>query len=694
MARNNPVLVDKIKAQIKAWDDSWRVNNEQYYEQQNFILGDQWRDEEARVFETYKKIPLSSNKLAPLANYLLGEQRQNTPSIECIPDEDVPEDAIEAREALIHEISFSSDSKVVYQIAFQQALISGFGAFYVDTEYDNDYSFDQNIKIKAIYDPTRCYWDVAAESPCKTDGMFSGRRTRMSRMLFRNLYGESLERKIGNDTVEDYMVWANQDSIMVVDHYERKYDTEMLYLLDTGESIGPDEMKVLEMVEHDGVKYYFRNGFPVQVKDKREVPIYKIKHYKVAGDYVLEESEFPSKQLPLIFVDQNSWVEKDGKQRCRPFFKDCVDSQRYMNYIRTQAAYLLKVSRYDQFIGPKSVAKGEDTQQIWRDPLNVQGMLIYDDSPSGEKPTRLDPPELSQSLTQQYLLAHDDIQSSCGIYNTQVGEQANEISGKAIDRRTKQASYNTFVAFDALNRAITVCAQIIDEMIPTVYDTQRSMKLMMKDSGSRMVGLNQPMDVYASKIQNDMTKGTMRIRMQAGPSYEGQKEDARESIERIFQARPDTFELLGDLYVETLPVSNNIEIRNRVRTIIPPEIIQAGKTGQPLPPKPQQPNPEMMKIQMDFQIKQGQLQLQAQQLQLDQARFQREAQEGNQDAILKLQEIEGRKQELAAETQTELMRYLAETGRTEADKEVAHAEQIVKLLTAHKPTGENNARSR
>lgn len=692
MARKDAKLVDRIKANIKSWDDLWRTNNEQYYDQQNFINGDQWRDEEAKVFETYKKIPLSANKLAPLANYLLGEQRQNTVSIECIPDEDVPADAIDTREALIHEITFSSDAKVVFQIAFQQAIIGGFGAFYVDTEYENDYSFEQNIRIKAYYDPTRSFFDPASESPTKTDGMFSGRRTRMSRQYFKNVYGESLERKIGNDTVADYMVWSNQDSIMVVDYYERVYDTETLYLMSDGSSISGDELKLLELVETEDQKYYVKDGMPMRIEQKREAPRYTIKHYKVAGEYILEEGEFPTKtMLPLIFVDQNSWVEKDGRQRCRPFFKDAVDSQRYMNYIRTQSAYLLKISRYDQFIAPKSCLKGEDTRAIWRDPMNVQGALIFDDNPGGERPQRLDPPELSQSLTQQYMLAMEDIQSSTGIYNTQIGEQANERSGVAVERRTKQASYNTFVAFDALNRAVTVCAQIIDEMIPTVYDTQRSMQLSMKDKGRGMVTLNQQQDIYGAMTKNDMTKGRMKIRMQAGPSYEGQKEDARESMERIFQADPETFKLLGDLYAETLPLSNNIEIRNRVRTIIPPQVIEAGKTGEPLPPAPPQQDPQMMIAQMNFQIQQGELQLKAKDLELKEMDIQARIREGQQDAYIEMEKLQGEKMKLAAEVQDQTMRYLAETGRTEADREVAHAEQIVKLLTAK--TGENrNAR--
>ena len=78
-----------IREDIRKWDDYWRFNINQYHEITQFVMGDQWREDEARVFETYKKIPLTFNKLAPLLNHLIGEQRQNTPALQVNPSESV-----------------------------------------------------------------------------------------------------------------------------------------------------------------------------------------------------------------------------------------------------------------------------------------------------------------------------------------------------------------------------------------------------------------------------------------------------------------------------------------------------------------------------------------------------------------------------------------------------------------------------
>ncbi len=136
------------------------------------------------------------NKIAPLLNHLVGEQRQNTPSIECIPDNTVPPEVVDVREALVKDITFESYAKVVYQTGFQCAASGGYGAWYLDTEYESDDSFLKCIRIREGKIPTRFFWDPSAKTPCKTDGMYAGYRDRMSRRKFSAIHGKKLERDI------------------------------------------------------------------------------------------------------------------------------------------------------------------------------------------------------------------------------------------------------------------------------------------------------------------------------------------------------------------------------------------------------------------------------------------------------------------------------------------------------------------
>jgi hypothetical protein len=263
-----------------------------------------------------------------------------------------------------------------------------------------------------------------------------------------------------------------------------------------------------------------------------------------------------------------------------------------------------------------------------------------------------------------------DLYTGTGMYASRLGDQGNEVSGKAIDSRTRQGSYSTYINFDNLNRAINTIGVLVNQMIPSIYDTNRSITLDMPDTGEKLVNLNEPMDEYGGFIENDMTKGTYEVKLKAGPSFEGQREIMFQSLNQVLQANPEVFQLIADLYVENLPAENAIELRNRLRTIVPPDIIEAGKTGQPLPKKQEGPDPQQIMAQ-----------LKAQELELKKQELELKAQKQNADIQMELEQLEKDRLEIAAKLEEQEMRYTAETGRTQADIRIAHADNLAKILT-------------
>jgi hypothetical protein len=690
--RKDPELCGKVRDRIDKWEKYWTINRSLYYEWIDFVLGDQWREDESKLFERYNKIPLIVNKLGVLANNLSADLIQNTPNLQITPDENVPVKTAEVRAALVKDISLNSNSKLVYQKAFWLATIGGYGAARVGIDYVNDFTFDKEIKIYEIEDPNRCYWDMSAITHCKTDGMYAGYRTRISRKKFRDMWGKDIESQIGSTAItEDSTVaFADDDSITQVDDFERSAERVVIYKLSDKSIVDEEEFKGLEKIKIDGKKFILKDGQPVTVLDKRETVHYTIKHRQIAGDYILEETDFPSEQLPIVFVDQKSYYTKQGQQITRSFFKDVKDAQKYLNYLMTQSAYILKISRWDQFLMPRKCAASPDAQQQWRDPSIVNGALYYDETPSGAKPEQLRPPELSQSLSIEYQRTLMDIQSGSGIYNVQLGDMGNEVSGTAIEGRKKAGNKNTRVPYNSIETAIAVIGEIINEMIPKVYDEERQMMLTLPEAENQPVTINQQQDPYGLQVNNDMTQGRYKIRLKPGLSYEGQKSEALESLQLVLQAdrSGQVFPMIADLYAENLPLDNNLELRNRLRTLVPPEIIQAGKTGQPLPPKPEQPSPDAIKMQLQqqqMQQKAQEAQMNAQikmkDLELKQSEIQRKALETHQDMTLEWEKLEADKQVAAAELQESIMRYQAENQRIGADLHMNQSQNLVKLLT-------------
>jgi len=732
MAKKAHKIAAAAREACESWGNYFKPNIDQYHEMHNFVLGDQWsQDESNEMIKTFKKVPLTSNKLGTMSNSLLGEQQQNTPQLQVVPLENCDEQTAQLREDIVKNIILSTDATTTYQVAAGQSFIGGFGAFAWVTEYSHDKSFDLDIIPQYFKDSSKCYWDVGAEKIDKTDGMVCGWVSRMTRTKFREVYGKELEEKITNSSgriaaskSEIQAVtnsdgtggfsWSDEDGITINDNFVRKQVKETLYKMSNGKTYNQEEIEELmekslqinreiqeqqfmmgEVAEIDEVEgdisaaneeteqagfdesfmTLYDEGEEVTIEDKRETKRSVITHYKIAGDYILEDSEFPCDDLPLVFVDQNSYYDKNGKQMCRSFFGDAKDTQRYINYLRTQSAYILKVSRYDQYMGSKKNVASNDTAAKWRDPSAQQGMLTYDESPSGAKPEQLHPPELSASLQAQYQLAIEDLYTCTGLYPTRMGNQGSETSGAAIDARTRQGSYTTYVAFNSVNRAIAAGGNNVNSMIPRVYDAERVMSVTTSDEGTKTITVNQQKDEYGERIENDIRKGTYQVRLKPGPSFEGQKQQALESLQQVLQANPQAFELVADLYADNLPLANTIELKNRLKTLVPPGVIEAGKTGKPPEQEgPKQPSPEEQAMQADIEYKQAQIQIKQQELQVRQ----QDSQAKIEIEKMKLQIAE---MELAAGIEEERMRYMAETQRTESDNAISHADNMVKILT-------------
>jgi hypothetical protein len=762
MARKAPKLAREARLACEKWREHFKYNIDLYHEMHTFILGQQWsQDEEDDMINTFRKVPMTANKLGAMSNSLLGEQQQNTPQLQVVPMTNCDEQTAHLREIIVKDIVFSTDAKIAYQTAAAQSANGGYGAYFIGTDYKSPRSFELDIIYGYFKDSTRTYFDIGAEKPNKTDGMHGGYIVRMSRQKFRELYGKELEEKVSRSMAptaskeeialavqpsdgDDPFTWADNEAITLLHHFKRKYVKDTLYKMSNGKSYDQDELDELiersiiinkrhEREEFDqmqeaalnevmgmpqqqsqgmqqqeqmqgmqeeqqnpemanpnevpeeldeGLMTLWDDGEPVRIEDSKPFKSYKIMHYEIAGDYILEEEEFPSEDIPVIFVDQNSYYDKSGKQICRSFLGDCKDIQRYINYLRTQSAYILKVSRYDQFMGSKQNVQSLDTQRNWRDPNSIQGLLTYDESQSGAKPEQLRAPELSQSLIQQYELAINDLYLATGLYPTRMGQQGNEVSGDAIDARTRQGSYATYVYFNSINRAIAAGGEIVNQMIPRVYDSERVLTLMMPDEGMKNITINKQADEYGELIENDIRKGTYEVRLKPGPSYEGQKEQALQSLQQVLQANPETFNLVADLYADNLPLANNIEIRNRLKTMVPPQIIEAGKTGKmPHENGQNSPSPEEQAMQMQQQQMQMEMQFKQQEIEIKKQELQLKAQQQQIDLEIEKQKLQAEEMEVLGQIEEQKLRYLAETNRTESDTSIAHANNLVKILT-------------
>jgi hypothetical protein len=120
---------------------------------------------------------MTFNKLYDTTKKVVGEQRKNKPDlmVRSLTGK-ADQKQIDLRADLVRTISYQSENDLIYQTAFKQALMMGYGAFEICLEYENAKSFNKIIKYELIPDVTRTSFDPTAMKPHKGDGNFCARQ--------------------------------------------------------------------------------------------------------------------------------------------------------------------------------------------------------------------------------------------------------------------------------------------------------------------------------------------------------------------------------------------------------------------------------------------------------------------------------------------------------------------------------------
>jgi hypothetical protein len=213
-------------------------------------------------------------------------------------------------------------------------------------------------------------------------------------------------------------------------------------------------------------------------------------------------------------------------------------------------------------------------------------------------PQRVQPPVASQAIIEGKARNSEDMKAVIGIYDASLGAKSNETSGVAIARRDAQGDTGTFVYHDNFALAIERTAEIVNELFPKIYDTQRTIQILGDDGKPDIVDINKPQMIDGvEKVLHDMTAGAYDVVMERGPSYATKREQAQDAMTEFIRAFPPAAPVMGDLYARSMDWPHAEEIGERLEELLPPQIkakLQADKmkreqsAGQPPSPEMQQ----------------------------------------------------------------------------------------------------------
>jgi hypothetical protein len=552
---------------------------------------------------------LTINKLPQHVRQVTNDQRQNRPSGKVIPADDKADVAVaEIFNGMVRHIEYISDADVAYDTACENQVSYGEGYIRVLTEYCDDNTFDQDIKIGRIRNSFSVYMDPTIQDPCGSDAKWCFITEDITKADYERMYPDSApittlqSLGVGDQNLSQ---WLNEDTIRIADYYYVDYDRATLNLY-------PGNITAFEGSPEDKMlKDQFGKPLKQRESDRR-----KIKYCKINGYEILEEREWAGKYIPVVRIVGNEF-EVDGRLYVSGIVRNAKDAQRMYNYWVSQEAEMLALAPKAPFIGYGGQFEGYETQWKTANTTNWPYLEVNPDVTDGSGsilplPQRAQPPMASSGLLQAKAGASEDIKSSTGQYNASLGMSSNERSGRAILARQREGDVGTYHYGDNLARGVRHIVRQLVDLIPKIYDTQRVARIIGEDGETDMVKIDPMQAEPVKKIVNqegividkiyNPSVGKYDVVVTTGPGYATKRQEALEAMAQLLQGNPQLWQVAGDLFVKNMDWPGAQEMAKRFAKTIDPKLMQDGDKPPELQQAEQQIQAMGQEMEQMFQM--------------------------------------------------------------------------------------------
>lgn len=623
------------------------------------IDGYQWPDDIRRA--RGQRPTHTNNRMLQFINHVVNEQKKSRPAIIVSPIGDGADvKTAQIYQGLIRNIERCSRAEVAYDTAFMYAVACGRGFFRICTEYCDDDSFDQDIRIKLIENPFSVYTDPDHEEPDGIDAKFRFVTEKMKRDAFEEKYGFEATPIDEMGKGDDNSNWFDDDSVRVAEYWRIVESEEDVSLLSNGETVDGilDDEEQMVLQQHVG-------AYVVQTRKRCKK---KVEQYLMTGDQIIQKSEWAGKYIPVITVC-GGVVNVEGKKHRYSLIRYAKDAQRLDNYWSSTEAELLALQTKTPFIGVEGQFEGHESQWAKANQVNLP-YLEYVNVPGAPPPQRQGFVGTPTGVREARMAAIEDVKAIMGLFDASLGARSNEVSGVAIRERRNQGDTATYHFIDAMAKSIESAGRIIIDLVPKTYDTARVVRIVKPDEQSEMVAINQIFidPKTGQPYKYDLCAGTYDVAVKVGPSFQTQREESRESQLEFLRMYPNAAPVIGDLLVSNMDWPNSEQIAQRLKAMIPPQAL-----GQH-PPQP--PNPMQM-------IEQAKLQQIQQKGQMDLQKKQMEMQAAQQKHDIAVQQSQAELQGKDMDRQTAAQTAQAKAAEHAMEMQLKQQQQQIEMLMAH-----------
>lgn len=578
-----------------------------------FRSGEQWPDPIRRERENPQQdggprpCPVL-DKTNQYVRQVINEERQNRAAIRVRPVDDGSDKLVaEVLTGIVRHIEDASNALDAYTTAGEHAIDGGFGYFRILTEYTDDLSFDQDIRIKRI--PNR--FSVALGPHTEPDGSDAKEAVIWEDIPLDAFKAQYPKAKL--DGFEDGDMWADKETIRVAEYMCIKPESVTIHQMDDGNILINEELQQIQA--------QFGDIKPVQ---SRTTSINRVYWYKITGQEVLDEKPMIGKYIPVIKVIGNELVMPDGKIRLSGMIEAMMDPQRLHNYAHAGFIEHVALAPRAPWVAAKEATKGYEQDYADANRRNITLLSFNHLDEAGNPlpmPQRTPPAGISPGWQQMLANTEHGVEGAAGMYGPSVGATSQEKSGIALREQKSQGMVGNFHFPDNLARSIQHCGRILVNWIPKVYDTERVARILGEDGKTESVYLNPDqempvmpkMDMMGKKIGMiyNLNIGKYDVVVSTGPSYSSKRQEAFDIQTQIIQARPDLMNIIGDLVFSNMDAPGADKISERLKKLLPPPLQEV--EGAPAPDPRMQAMMQQIEQAAQEIAQRGQIVAQAQQ---------------------------------------------------------------------------------
>jgi hypothetical protein len=430
---------------------------------------------------------LTINKLPQHVKQVTNDQRMNRPGIKVIPADDKGDiEMAEVYNGVIRHIEYTSDADVAYDTACENQVSYGEGYIRVLTEYCDESTFDQDIKIGRVRNSFSVYMDPLIQDPTGADARWCFITEDLTKAEYERLYPNAapintlMSLGVGDQSISQ---WISENTVRIAEYFYIEYEKATLNLY-------PGNVTAFDGTPDDkSLRLMFGKPLRSRPSDRK-----KVKWCKINGYEILEERDWAGSFIPVVRVVGNEF-EVDGRIYVSGLVRNAKDAQRMYNYWASQEAEMLALAPKAPFIGYGGQFEGYEQQWKTANTQNWPYLEVNPDVTDGQGavlplPQRAQPPMASSGLLQAKAGASEDIKSATGQYNASLGMTSNERSGKAILARQREGDVGVYHYVDNLARAIRHVGRQLVDLIPKIYDTERIARIIGEDGESSTVKMN------------------------------------------------------------------------------------------------------------------------------------------------------------------------------------------------------------